>query len=110
VHSSKIITMSEFSVRWICIEISGVRNSLSPLIGEANFTFFGDLPELAEAEHLEPARVGEGSACPSHEAVQPAEAFDTVQAGAHHSGEGVGEHHFEAGFGKLGRAIAFTVP
>src|SRR5437870_8903084 len=30
--------MSEFSVVWICIEISGVRNSLSPFTGEANFT------------------------------------------------------------------------
>ena len=30
--------MSEFSTVWICIEISGVRNSLAPSIGLANFT------------------------------------------------------------------------
>jgi hypothetical protein len=32
------MTMSLFSTVWICIEISGVRKSLSPLTGEANFT------------------------------------------------------------------------
>ena len=38
VHSSNTITTSESSVRWICIESSGVRNSLSPFTGEANAT------------------------------------------------------------------------
>ena len=38
VHSSNCITMSEFSTFWICIEISGDKNSLSPLIGDANVT------------------------------------------------------------------------
>ncbi|MEC5206592.1 hypothetical protein QF022_001548 [Vogesella perlucida] len=33
VHSSKIITMSEFSTFWISIDFSGDRNSLSPLTG-----------------------------------------------------------------------------
>ena len=61
-HSSKIITMSEFSVRWICIEISGVRNSLSPLIGEANFTpssvIFLSLPRLNTWKPPESVRMG----------------------------------------------------
>ncbi len=38
VHSSNCMTMSEFSRRWICIEISGDRNSRSPLMGEAKCT------------------------------------------------------------------------
>ncbi len=32
------MTMSESSTVWICIEISGVRNSLAPSIGLENFT------------------------------------------------------------------------
>jgi hypothetical protein len=32
------MTMSLFRMVWICIEISGVRNSLSPLTGLANLT------------------------------------------------------------------------
>lgn len=38
VHSSNCITTSEFSTFWICIDTSGDRNSLSPLIGDANVT------------------------------------------------------------------------
>ena len=38
VHSSNCMTMSLFSVVWICMLISGVRNSLSPLTGLANRT------------------------------------------------------------------------
>jgi hypothetical protein len=38
VHSSKIITTSEFSTRWIRIDSSGVRNSLSPFTGLWNLT------------------------------------------------------------------------
>ena len=38
VHSSNCITMSEFSVRWICMLTSGVMNSLSPLTGDENLT------------------------------------------------------------------------
>ena len=33
VHSSNCITMSELSTVWICMEISGDKNNLSPLIG-----------------------------------------------------------------------------
>src|SRR5690606_13018867 len=33
--------------------------------------FFRDLPERAEAEHLESSAVGQDSAVPVHEAVQP---------------------------------------
>ena len=38
VHSSNTITMSESSVRWICIDSSGVRKSLSPFTGDAKAT------------------------------------------------------------------------
>jgi len=38
VHSSNTIVTSASSVRWICIEISGVSSSRSPLTGEANAT------------------------------------------------------------------------
>ena len=37
-HSSKIITTSESSTRWICIDSSGVRNSRSPFTGDENAT------------------------------------------------------------------------
>ncbi len=33
VHSSNCMTMSLFNIVWICMLISGVRNSLSPLTG-----------------------------------------------------------------------------
>jgi len=38
VHSSNCMTMSLLSTVWICMLTSGVRNSLSPLTGEANLT------------------------------------------------------------------------
>ena len=38
VHSSNCMTMSLLSTVWICIEISGVKNSLSPLTGDENAT------------------------------------------------------------------------
>ena len=38
VHSSNTMAISESSARWICIEISGVSSSRSPLTGDANAT------------------------------------------------------------------------
>ena len=38
VHSSKIITMSESSARWIRIDSSGPRNTCEPSTGDANHT------------------------------------------------------------------------
>jgi len=50
------MTMSEFSVVWICMLISGVRNSLSPLTGRSKVhAFFADLAHLAQAPDLKAA-------------------------------------------------------
>jgi hypothetical protein len=66
VHSSNCITMSEFSTRWICIETSGDRNSLSPLIGEAKCTPSSVILRIAPSENTwkppESVRIGP---CPS---------------------------------------------
>jgi hypothetical protein len=59
------MTMSLFSVVWICMLISGVRNSLSPLTGEENLhAFFADLAHLAQAPDLKAARVGQDGLVP----------------------------------------------
>ena len=47
VHSSKIITMSEFNTRWMRIDSSGVSINLSPLIGEANRTPSSEILRMA---------------------------------------------------------------
>jgi hypothetical protein len=55
------------------IDSSGVRNSLSPLIGRGELdAFLGDLAQRAQAEHLEAAGIGEDRSVPAHEAVQAA--------------------------------------
>ena len=54
VHSSNTITTSESSVRWICIEISGVSSIRSPLTGDAKVTPSSrTLRSAPEAEDLE---------------------------------------------------------
>ena len=62
VHSSNCITMSELSARWICIEISGDRNSLLPSIGEANLTPSSVILRIAPSENTwkppESVRIG----------------------------------------------------
>jgi hypothetical protein len=53
--------------------ILGTMNSLSPLIGDWKRTpSFADLAQVAQAEHLEAAGVGQDRAVPAHEAVQAA--------------------------------------
>ena len=42
--------MSLFSIVWICIEISGVKNSLSPLTGEANFTPSSEILRISPSD------------------------------------------------------------
>ena len=62
VHSSNCMTMSEFSERWICIEISGDRNRREPSIGEANFTPSSVILRIAPSENTwkppESVRIG----------------------------------------------------
>ena len=102
VHSSNTITMSESSACWICIEISGVRNSLSPLTGEANATPSSCTRRSgAEAPHLEAARVGEDRPLPAHEAVQAAVRGDHLEARAQPQVEGVAEHDLRADLDEL---------
>jgi len=57
----------------------------------------GDLSELREAEHLEPAGVGQDRAVPAHEAMQPAELADEVVSGPEKQMVRVGEHDLGAG-------------
>ena len=73
--------------------------------------FFGDLAHGAQAPHLKAARVGEDGFVPLLEAVQAAEAFHHVLAGAHPQVEGVaqddlGAHVVQAlGHDALDRAV-----
>ena len=64
-HSSKIITMSELRLRWICIDISGVRKSLAPSMGDANFTPSSLILRSAQRKDLETARIGEDGLLPA---------------------------------------------
>jgi hypothetical protein len=54
--------MSEFSERWICIEISGDRNWREPSIGEANLTPSSVILRIAPSENTwkppESVRIG----------------------------------------------------
>ena len=104
VHSSNTITMSDPSTRWICIDSSGVRNSLSPLTGEANATPSScTLAQRAEAEHLEAAGVGEERPRPAHEAVQAAVRGDDLEARAQPEVKRVAEHDLRAELDELVR-------
>ena len=58
---------------------------------------FGDLVQIAEAEDLETAAVGEDRAVPEHHAVKAAEFFDDFVTGAEAKVIGVGEDHLRAG-------------
>ena len=51
VHSSNCITMSLLSEVWICIEISGVRNNLSPFTGERNNTPSSEILRMSPKEN-----------------------------------------------------------
>src|SRR6185503_6030602 len=61
----------------------------------------GYLAQLAEAEDLEAARVGEDGAAPAHEAVQPGMLCDDLDPGAQPQMKGVAEHDLRAGGGEL---------
>ena len=56
--------------------------------------FFCDLAQVAQAENLEAARIGEDRARPGHEAVQAAELADQLMAGPQKQVIGVGEDDF----------------
>ena len=62
VHSSNTMAMSEFSARCTCIETSGVRKSLSPLMGEAKRTPSSEIlrrsPRLQTWKPPESVRMG----------------------------------------------------
>jgi hypothetical protein len=83
--------MSEASARCTSIESSGVRFTWSPSISERNSALFRDLAQFRQAEHLEPAGVGEDGTLPVHEPVQPAVRTDHFDAGTQHQVEGVAE-------------------
>ena len=51
VHSSNCMTMSEFKTRCTCIDTSGERNSLSPLIGELKCTPSSVILRMAPSEN-----------------------------------------------------------
>ena len=97
VHSSNCITMSELSARWICIEISGDRNSLLPSIGEANLTPSSVILRIAPSENTwkppESVRIGP---VPAHEAVQAAELVEHLGARAQPQVEGIAEDDLRA--------------
>jgi hypothetical protein len=97
VHSSNCMTMSLFRSVWICIETSGVRNSLSPLTGEANFTpsslILRISPRLQTWKPPLSVRIG---LCQLLEAVQAAELLEHVQAGPHPQVEGVAQDDLRA--------------
>jgi hypothetical protein len=56
------MAMSEFSTVWICMLISGVRNSLSPLTGDANRTPSSVILRISPSDHTwkppESVRIG----------------------------------------------------
>jgi hypothetical protein len=96
--------MSEFSERWICIEISGDRNSLRTVDrrGELD-ALFRDLAHRAQRKHLEAAGVGQDRPIPAHEAVQAAELVHDLGARAQPQVEGVAEDDLRADFLQLDR-------
>jgi hypothetical protein len=62
VHSSNTMTMSESSTRWMRIDSSGVRKSLSPLMGDWNATpsslILRSAPRLQTWKPPESVRIG----------------------------------------------------
>jgi hypothetical protein len=74
VHSSKAITMSEPSSRWIAIERSGVSMWRLPSMWLGSARPPRSACAGREAHHLEAARVGQDRPVPVHEPVQAAEA------------------------------------
>ncbi len=85
VHSSSCIAMSEFKTVWIFMEISGDKNSLSPLIGLLNVRrFFRQLAHIRQRKNLKTARVGQNRFVPADKAVKPPNCSTTSKPGRSH--------------------------
>ena len=69
-----------------------------------------DLAQLAQAEDLKAAGVGEHGARPADEAVQPAHAADGLVAGAQIEVIGVAENDLRAQCSSMSCGTALTVP
>ncbi len=65
---------------------------------------FGDLAQVAQAEDLESAGIGQDGARPRHEFVQPAEFADQLVAGAQEQVIGVGQDYLGVEFAPPDRA------
>ena len=82
-HSSSAIRMSLPKASCTSTVDSGVKVCGSPFRCERNTTPSSvDLAQAAQAEDLEPARIGEDGVGPGHEAVQPAHPADRLVARA----------------------------
>ena len=73
--------MSESSLAWMPTASSGVTRRRVPSYGETNVAASSStVGDLAQADQLEAAAVGEDGAVPAHECVQAAGALDEVDA------------------------------
>ena len=102
VHTSSTIWMSAPSRDWIRTASSGVRCTVSAVVGRPERgAVVGDL--RLEREDLVAARVGEEVALPVHEAVEPAQRLDRVDAGPQHEVVRVAQHDLGAEALQVGR-------
>ena len=80
---SRHTAMSEPSASWTAIECSGVKRcSRAVEVGAERDAVVVDRAEVAQADHLVAARVGQDRPVPGHELVQAAEPFDALVARA----------------------------
>jgi hypothetical protein len=112
VHSSKIITMSESSARWIRIDSSGPRNTLLPSTGEAKVhALLGDLAHRCASENTwkppESVRIGPSQ---RDEPCRPPCASITSSARAQPQVEGVAEDDLRAERAVPRGVMPLTVP
>ena len=74
------------------------------IVDDKAHALIGELDRVVVAEHLETARVGEDRTVPVHKLVQAAQLGDSVLAGTHGQGIGIGKHDLGAElFDGLGR-------
>src|SRR6185312_2287781 len=71
--------------------LRGEKVRRSDKVRTKGYTFFRDLPQIAKAENLESAGVGENCARPRHESMQTAELANLIDAGAQVKMIGVAE-------------------
>jgi hypothetical protein len=102
--------MSASSVRWTCIEISGVSSSRSPLTGDANATPSSRTLRSGRGSTPGSRRVGEERPRPSHEAVEASVRRDHSSPGRKPQVERVAEHDLRADVLELRGDIALTLP